>query len=163
MRRAKQRFGGGRIAGLPVKRAVARNIVPQLYRPRHQRRATVRYRRQRFVVDFEMLRRIPRLRCGFGDHAGYRIADMAHPFTLQGMALRFMAIAAVAALQGRQTRQGTDSRIREIGVGEDGQNARQRARRRRVDARDARMCVRGTRDECIRLLHRWSRLRLTAS
>ena len=114
---------------------------------------------QLVVDDDKRLGGIERLRLGFGDHHGDRLADVAHLVGGQQQMRADEDLAAagrgqlhvVARLRQRVVADGAEAVGGAIGAGEDAEHAGHRQRRRLVDRNDARVRVRRAHHRRVRL------------
>ncbi len=66
------------IAGMPFEAQVARHVQRQERRAGGSRRRPGRDRRQRHIIDGQLLGRVKRLVAALGDNQRHRLADIAH-------------------------------------------------------------------------------------
>jgi hypothetical protein len=99
-------------------------------------------RRQRIVIDLNQFGGVLRLRIGFGDDEGDRIADPAHAVLGQHRIRRREHRRAVAALEAAMRRQFAQARFLPVGRGDDGEHAGRGFRRRSIDCVDFGVAVR---------------------
>ena len=121
----------GAVALLEAERQVARHAVPHQRGAGCQRVGRLHHAGQGIVVHAHKLGRIPRRVRRLGDDEGDRLADVARAVGRQGEAGRH-AHRPVGRRHGG--RAGDRPQPGQVGGGEHARHARQRPRRRRVDA-----------------------------
>ena len=124
-------------ADRPVERFVVRNIRMQLRRARFVRRHRIDDRGQRLVVDVDELERVVRLIRRFGDDDADDVADVADEVARAAAVCRHLQVRVGQQPRARHRLQRVNFR-----AGEDGDDAGRALRARRVDACDARVCMR---------------------
>ncbi len=140
------------IAVCQRERDVAWAFVPHRRRARLDRVLDIGDGRQRLVVDHKKLGRIARLFQRFGHHHGNAIADAAHPVADQDRAAGTQSFRAADVLRHEVGRQATEAIGLHVVTGQHTHDPGRGARRRCVDAFDARMRMRREHDDCMRLV-----------
>ena len=144
--------GDGRLHCRPVADLVGEGLVARIVVPdggRAGRHGVIDgdHRRQGRVIDGDPLGRVLRLREGFGDDEGDRLADEADAVLRQQGLRADIAGRAVAALARHRRQQGAEPAPGELRPGEHGEHAGRLPRRRCVDRHDAGMGVRRAQDD----------------
>ncbi len=106
-----------------------------------RRGARIHHGRQRLIIDRDPFHRIERLRVGFGDDRGDRLAHMAHLAARERKARRLGHRLPVMGADRPQRPHRPDAVRRHVGAGEHRDHPGRRVRARRVDAADHRMGV----------------------
>lgn len=134
--------GGGKrgvdsrsVAKVKIERNVARHVVVELRRAFTRGLFSRNDRGEGIDIDSDRFGGILRLRYGFGDNAGDRIADIAHAINRQRLAPRLAQRRAVAIVQ----RHGAFERavtFQIVGAGVDAEHPRHFQRRGFIDGAD---------------------------
>jgi hypothetical protein len=122
------------VAVVIVERDIVGHVVVEQRRARACRFFRIGDRGQGIDVGRDRFGRILRLQQGLGDHAGDRIADVAHPVARQRRAGRLAHGRAVAVVEVHDALERAVGF--EIGARIDAEHARQRARGRDIDRAD---------------------------
>ena len=99
--------------------------------------ARVEHRLERLVLGLDQLGRVLGERTALGDDERDRLADVAHSLAREDG----VSLVRHHAVLDRPGRQGVDSPA-ELRAGDDGDDARESARRPRLDSPEPRVCVR---------------------
>ncbi len=135
---------GVAVAEAAVAGDVAGEAIVQQRRTGRQGSQRLKHRRQRSIADLDQVKRILRHIAIHGDNEGYGFAHVAHSVGRDGPALdRRLHADDQAGGDGAQVRPGQDR-------GDAGQCAGVGG----IQARDVRVCVRGTQDGCIQRARR---------
>ena len=132
----------GLVADLPLVAGVGRRLVEQLGGSRLHRIGRFDRRRQHAVVDLDQLGRVLGLVARLGDDDRDRVADMAHLAPGQHRVRRLDHGLAMLVGDQPAAGQAADPGGRQIGAGEDRDDAGCRQRLRRVDGAQGRVGVR---------------------
>ena len=128
--------GGLGVAEVPLVDRVVGNVGVNLRRAWRLRLGRIDHRRQHFVVDFDLLRRVFALRDAFGDHHRDRIADAVHFAGGQRRMRRHFHRRAVLGMDHPAADQIADLVGGQIGAGEHRDHARHDLGHAHIDALD---------------------------